>query len=294
MSESPIQSFFQDENILLKSGVNPGNNASFLITTNDLKSKINENFGISLTTNEISNAIQVRGFQVLGATGYGEKTRNLEIVKVGDNLFGLNTESNTREVLSRYFQSFGYDVVLEFPDNVKSLQAALNSDNLSSFSKSNSRDLLAVKKIHDKYDIWIIELKGHSGVEGWDFFEGFKQIQRVLDFRTEALKVIDNLSIQCAFAVPGFCVKLHNGQHCYEKELLLTKNLLHDEILQNSKRNKKTYKHFFKSLDAGFKDDLYSNPPSFYFLIIKSINSVLDYISSKNINQFFKNSTFYT
>ncbi len=288
MSENPIQNFFQDEKILLESGVNPGNNSSFIVNDDDLKSKINQKFGLSLTSDEISNVIKDQGLQVLGATGYGNKTRTLEIVQLGDHLFGLNTESNTREVLSRYFQSFGYDVVLEFPDDVHSLKKALEFGNLSSFSKTNSRDLLAVKKIHDEFVIWVVEIKGHSGVESWDFFEGFKQIQRIMDFRKTALQSLEKISIRCAFAVPGFPVKLHNGKYCYEKELLILKNLLHDEIFRNSKRNKRTYEYFLKSFDSGFQDNIYSNPPNFHFLTIQSTNSVTDFFPSKSLDYYLK------
>lgn len=288
MSENHILNFFQDEKILFASGVNPGSNSSFIINGDDLKSIINQKFNLSFTSEQISKIIQEQGLQVSGTTGYGDKTRTLEIVQLGDNLFGLNTESNTREVLSRHFRSFGYDIVYEFPDDVDSLKKALKFGNLLEFSKANSRDLLAVKKINDEYDIWVVELKGHSGVESWDFFEGFKQIQRILNFRMTALQSIEKISIRCAFAIPGFPVKLHGGKHCYTKELSVLKNLLDDEIFRNGKRGKRTYEYFLKSFDNGFQDSVYSPHPNFHFLTIQSTNSVSDFLSSKNLNHFLK------
>jgi hypothetical protein len=288
MSENIIQKFFQDAKIMSQSGVDPGNNSSFIITTDDLISQIEQKFDILLTSEQISNSIQEQGLQILGDTGYGSKTRTLEIVSLGNDLFGLNTESNTRKVLSMYFQSFGYDTVFEFPDNVDSLGKALQSTNLSSFSKTNSRDLLAVKKIPDGFDIWVIELKGHSGVESWDFFTGFKQIQRILDFRETALKSMEKISIRCAFAVPGFPVKLHNGKHCYVKELQVLKNLLEDEAFRNSKKNKKTYEYFQKSFNEGFQEHVDPIYPDFHFLTIQSIASVSDFLSSNNLEDYLK------
>lgn len=286
-----LAKLFSSPNILEKSGAEPRSKTQYIVSSEEIQSELMTRFGVAASVKDTLSAIELAHIQVLASTGYGKKTRSLELVRMGPDLFGLNTETNTREVLSRYLRSLGYEVVYEFPDEVDVLRTALKQGISNTLTRGNSRDLLAIKKQGVSKDVWLIELKGHSGVEDWDFFEGFKQINRILAFRERALAEINgDLSFRCAFAIPGFPVKLHDYNHCYSGQLALIRKALTDDAVLRSKAGKRTFLHFFRAIEIGFLDRLKDKTPIFHFLLICGVSDVEDYISGKQFSEFLTGS----
>jgi hypothetical protein len=200
--------------------------SSLLLSVQDLSSEMANRYNHRDSPSKIEQVINQSEIEVFGPTGYGPHTRVMQLVCFGHDLFGLNTENNVREVLGRYFRSHNYETTYEFDD--ESGNERIFSKPYFSMAevkhKKNGRDFLAVKSLVNTKDMWLVELKGHSGEENWDFFEGFKQLIRLIDMRNRVqhfsrLTQSSGATIRCAIGFPSHEVKAHKGKPCYGKEL---------------------------------------------------------------------------
>ena len=279
--------FFSSSDVQQKSGVPPGSKSHYIPSIVEIRREIKNRFNLNFEVSKIVEVLKSYPIEVLGDTGYGNKTRQVQVVRFGSEAFALNTESNTREALRRYFNFHGYKTFIEVNNNTVNV-AILACGDLSQLElHPNTIDLVAVKDATNNRTIWLVEIKGHSGVENWDFFTGLKQLLKLLDMRQRLLQESGKeleISVKCAFAVPGFAVKAHNGNYCYAKELDKIANIYKNPDLYQQFIRKKTYESLVEAIEKyDFLRLLRPEEPTVHLLIVKGERSVIDFISKEEL-----------
>jgi hypothetical protein len=279
--------FFSSSDVQQKSGVPSGSKSHYIPSIVEIRREIKNRFNLNFEVSKIVEVFKSYPIEVLGDTGYGNKTRQVQVVRFGSEAFALNTESNTREALRRYFNFHGYKTFIEVNNNTVNV-AILACGDLSQLElHPNTIDLVAVKDATNNRTIWLVEIKGHSGVENWDFFTGLKQLLKLLDMRQRLLQESSKgleISVKCAFAVPGFAVKAHNGNYCYAKELDKIANIYKNPDLYQQFIRKKTYESLVEAIEKyDFLRLLRPEEPTVHLLIVKGEKSVIDFISKEEL-----------
>lgn len=280
--------FFSDSERQRQSGFGSAAESSLLMSSREITEEL-EKQGKIIQSGDVERAITSNDIEVLGPTDYGPRSRTTQIVSFGHSLFGLNTENNVREALRRYFMSNGYDTVIEFdagPENTTILSQSRFSVHDVRMSR-NGRDLLAVKFRGKQKDVWFVELKGHSGVEDWDFFTGLRQLLVLLDLRTRIVDLGKSTAeIRCAFAVPFHNVKAHGGKPCYSKELAKIHALMEGSESWGRFVGKRTYEYLVKAIkEYRLIELLAEENPIVHFLKVKGVDLVRDLITNRHLRE---------
>lgn len=281
---------FSDLEIQYKSGVDIASESSLLLSSKGIAKEMEKRYRKKMQPEEIERIIASNDIEILGSTGYGPKSRTTQVVSFGRSLFGLNTENNVREALRRYFVSNGYQTVIEFDAGIENAMI-LSQPKFSVRElkiRRNGRDLLAVKFLGNEKDIWLIELKGHSGVESWDFFTGLKQLLVLLDLRTRIVNLDEsNAVVRCAFAIPIHNVKAHGGKSCYSKELSKLAAIMKNPTSYERFVGMRTYEYLVKAIKKYRLIELLTkDDPIVHFLTVKRVDSVTNFTTNKRFIEF--------
>lgn len=277
--------------IQFRSGVDIASESFLLLSSQEIAYEIENRYNEKIDPEMIEQTIICKDIEVLGSTGYGPKSRVIQVVNFGSNLFGLNTENNVREALRRYFTTYNYETLTEFDDGVRNV-AIISRGRFSVTDlvrKRNGRDLLAVKFRERKKDVWLVELKGHSGAESWDFFTGLKQLLVLLDMRSKIIDLMasNRTKVKCAFAVPNHRVKAHKGNPCYSRELRKMVNILENPTSYKRYVGKKTYEYLTKAIEKySLFELLTKDRPIVHFLMVAGVGSVTDVVTKNQLRDF--------